>query len=107
MSVSFSQKILHSTFKPYFNSDSYSHEYKKLPNIDICACYNITEKATLLKSVAHKFDFVYVFTNFFESVKKLYINQYAVPEVSGSITGSEKHLIFSFVVKFFLFVEKT
>jgi len=43
------QNCLHLTFKSYLSSETYSRKYKKLPNIVIHACKNITEKMNLLK----------------------------------------------------------
>jgi len=40
---------LYLTFYPYLSSETYSRKYKKLPNIVIHACKNITEKNNLLK----------------------------------------------------------
>jgi len=40
---------LHLTFLPYLNSETYSLKYKKLPNIVIHECKNITEKMYVLK----------------------------------------------------------
>jgi len=43
------QYCLHLTFLPYLSSETYSHKYKKLPNIVIHARKNNTEKMYLLK----------------------------------------------------------
>jgi len=47
MPVSFDQNCLHLTFKPHLISESYTRNYRHLPNI---VGYSITEK-TLLKKV--------------------------------------------------------
>jgi len=43
------QNCLHLTFEQYLSNETYSRKYKKLPNIVILACKNITEKMHLLK----------------------------------------------------------
>jgi len=49
---------------PYLSSESFSCLYKKLPNIVIHACTNITEKGFAGKSVVRNLDiFIYVSIN--------------------------------------------
>jgi len=43
------QNCLHLTIEQYLSSETYARKYKKLPNIVILACKNITEKLHLLK----------------------------------------------------------
>jgi len=43
------QNCLHLTFKPYLSSETYSHQYEKLPSIVVHACKILQKKMYLLK----------------------------------------------------------
>ena len=58
MSVSFRSDFFTSVL-PYSSSETCSRKYEKLPNIDIHACKNITEKMNLLKICGRKVGFNY------------------------------------------------
>jgi len=71
------QNCLHLTFEQYLSSETYSRKYKKLPNIVILACKNITKNA-FVENVwsANLALFIYVSTHCVETAKWLDYNQY-------------------------------
>ena len=71
------QNCLHLTFEQYLSSETYSRKYKKLPNIVILACKNITKNA-FVENVwpANLALFIYVSTHCVETAKWLDYNRY-------------------------------
>ena len=62
---------LYLTFYPYLSSETHFRKYKKLPNIVIHACKNITEKIQFVENVwpANSPLFIYVSTHSIKTVK--------------------------------------
>ena len=121
------QNCLHLTFEQYLSSETYSGKYKKLPNIVILACKNITEKMHLLKMSGPQI-WLCLFT--FRPIASKQLNglttidtvswfggavvthPLCVQAVPGSIPGSAKGFYVSFfalllLLCFYFFVKKT
>ena len=120
------QNCLHITFEHCLSSETYSRKYKKLPNIVILACKNITEKMNLLKMSGPQI-WLCLFT--FRPIALKQLNGLTaiatvswlggalvthplwVQEVPGSIPGSSKGFYVSFfallLLCFYFFCQKT
>ena len=86
---------LFTSYIPYLSSETYSCKYKKLPNIVIHACTNMTEKMNLLKMSGpqtYLFTFRPIASKQLNSLLKIdtlsWLGGTVVQEVPGSFPGS-------------------